>query len=137
MSVAQLDIVITRRGGSESDDIRVRIVPSVNEFKLTYTDKRANFTHFVYSTAEEVVRYVEDLFYLLPNDTDPFDKIQFNFPCFPELMFPIATFDTDVVRKTVRDRLCATLHNWPENYRVGYLQRVPVVQREDPWEGHY
>ena len=135
MSVAHLDILITRRGGSAADDIRVRIDPSFGDFKLTYTDKKVNFTHFFYAPAYEVVRYVEDLFYLLPNDSDPFDKIQFNFPAFPEFILPVAGFNTDVVRKTVRDRLWSTLENWPENYQVGFLQRARLGS--DPWSGHY
>jgi len=136
MSVAHLSIVITRRG-TTAEDITVKISPVQDDFKITYTDMRSGFTHFTYNSCVEVVRYVEDLFYLLPNDADPFDKIQFNFPCFPEVMFDVVSFNTDVVRKTVRDRLQAVLHNWPENYRVGYLQQAPAVQPEDPWERHY
>lgn len=135
MSVAHLSIVITR-SGTTAHDITVKISPILDDFKITYTDAKSGFTHFTYNSCAEVVRYVEDLFYLLPNDTDPFEKIQFNFPCFPEVMFDVATFNTDVVRKTVRDRLRSVLHNWPENYRVGYLQRA-AVQREDPWERHH
>ena len=116
-------IVITRRNAEESEDIRVRIDPSVDDFKITYTDKKAKFTHFVYSTADEVVRYVEDLFYLLPFDVDPFHKIQFEFPCFPEVIFPISSFNNDIVRKTIRDRLWSVLNNWPEKYQTDVLKQ--------------
>lgn len=116
-------IVITRRGLEETDDIRIRIDPSGDDFKITYTDKKTKLTHFVYSTAEEVVRYVEDLFYLLPYDSDPFHKIQFEFPCFPELIFPISEFNNDIVRKTIRDRLWSVLSNWPERLRTGFLNQ--------------
>lgn len=100
---------------SGGDDV-INIVPSLDLFKISYRDNGSH-SSFVYAGVEEVVRYVEDLFYLLPDDSAPFKSIQFTFPCFPQVIYKIQEFDTSVIRRTIRDRLVATLMNWPEKVR--------------------
>ena len=114
MSLAQLQIRLLRNIGS--DDV-INISPVVDTFKLSYIDGQTNSHHFFYANHEEIVRYVEDLFYLLVDDNDPFVKIQFTFPCFPSVIYKIPEFDVSHIRRTIRDRLIATLNNWPEKLR--------------------
>ena len=119
MSTAQLEIHLLRKTGH--DDI-ITIHPVMDTFKISYSDKSVNnVAHFVYANEEEVVRYVEDLFYLLVDDHDGFTHIQFSFPCFPAVLYKIPEFDTIVIRRTIRDRLIATLSNWPEKFRSQQL----------------
>lgn len=115
---APLEIFLVRKNGS---DDTIFITPVVDSFKVMYTDTRCKTTHFFYANESEVMRYVEDLFYLLTNDSDPFHAIQFSFPCFPSVMFKIAEFNTVAVRKTIQDRLYDTLVNWPEKFRSASL----------------
>jgi len=98
------------------DDV-ITISPSIDLFKISYLDGVSNVRHFIYANENDCVRYVEDLFYLLVDDTDPFTKIQFTFPCFPSVIYKVPDFDTDIIRRTIRDRLIATLVNWPEQVR--------------------
>jgi len=114
MSAVPLEIRLLRKEGS--DDI-ICISPVVNAFKISYTDGVAKSNHFFYANDQEVVRYVEDLFYLLVDDIDPFTSIQFLFPCFPSVLYKIPDFDMSHIRRTIRDRLVATLYNWPERFR--------------------
>jgi len=99
------------------DDI-IKISPSLDLFKITYTDRNTGHSSFFYADTEECIRYVEDLFYLLVDDVDPFSKIQFTFPCFPAVIYNVPEFNTTVIRRTIRERLAATLHNWPEKRLV-------------------
>jgi hypothetical protein len=118
MSIANFTITLQRPGmGSKHDDV-ITVTPFMDEFKIQYTNKNEKIKHFHYCSDEQVVKYVEDLFYLLPSDNvDGFAYIQFDFPCFPAVMFSVAEFDNKVVRHTIRDRLWAVLQNWPEKVR--------------------
>ena len=114
MSGVPLEIRLLRKVGN--DDI-ITISPVVDSYKITFNDGLSKSTHFFYANGQEVIRYVEDLFYLLVDDIDPFTSIQFLFPCFPSVMYKIPDFDMSHIRRTIRDRLVATLHNWPERFR--------------------
>jgi len=117
--MAALEIFLLRSTGN---DDKITIIPVLDSFKITYSDCRVNnVVHFFYATEQEVMRYVEDLFYLLTNDSDPFRSIQFCFPCFPAVLFKISEFNTLPVRKTIQDRLYDTLQNWPEKFRSATL----------------
>ena len=95
------------------DDV-ISISPSLDLFKITYTDRNAGYSSFFYANETDCVRYVEDLFYLLGDDAEPFSRIQFSFPCFPAVIYNVSDFNTTVIRRTIRERLEATLYNWPE-----------------------
>lgn len=99
------------------DDV-IKISPSLDLFKITYTDRNSGYSSFFYANEAECVRYVEDLFYLLEDDAEPFSRIQFTFPCFPAVIYNVAEFNTTVIRRTIRERLAATLYNWPEKQLV-------------------
>ena len=114
MSSVSLEIRLLRKVGN--DDV-ISITPVVDSYKITYNDGHSNSIHFFYANQQEVVRYVEDLFYLLVDDIDPFTSIQFLFPCFPSVLYRIPDFDKSHIRRTIRDRLVATLQNWPERFR--------------------
>ena len=118
MSVTSLKITLHRNGDANSDDV-IRITPFMDEFKIEFVGRVDKIKHFHYATQEQAVQYVGDLLYLLPNDADPYENMQFDFPCFPSVMFKVADLDDKTVRRTVRDRLTATLENWPEKVRYG------------------
>lgn len=123
-SNASFTINLHRKGmGAEHDDVII-VSPFQEDFKITYKGKHEDVHHFMYVTPSELVRYVEDLFYLLPSDADAFEFIQFSFPCFPSVMYKVVDFDSKtadygnkVVRHTVRDRLHSLIHSWPERVR--------------------
>ena len=119
MSVSPLTITLHRNGkGPDSDDV-IRITPFMDEFKIEFVGRVDKVKHFHYATQEQTVQYVGDLLYLLPNDSDPYEFMQFDFPCFPSVMFKVGDLDDKTVRRTVRDRLTSTLENWPEKMRYG------------------
>lgn len=115
--MSSIEIRLLRRGQLAVLDDVIKITPSIDLFKILYKDGQTGYASFFYATELDCVRYVEDLFYLLVDDTDPFASIQFSFPCFPSVMYKIPDFDTDVIRRTIRERLVSTLHNWPERFR--------------------
>lgn len=120
MSVSSLTITLHRDNNASSDDV-IRITPFMDEFKIEFVGRVDKIKHFHYATQEQTVQYVGDLLYLLPNDADPYVNMQFDFPCFPSVMFKVADLDDKIVRHTVIDRLNSTLDNWPE--KVRYVPR--------------
>ena len=119
MSVAKFQIVLHRPNACASHDDVITVTPFGDEFKLEFVGKQDKLKHFVYLSDEQVVRYVEDLFYLLPNDADAFEFMQFDLPCFPSVMYKVAELDDKVIHHSIRDRLRETLANWPEKVRYG------------------
>lgn len=73
----------------------------------------------------EAYHYVSDLMYLLPGDREPFASIQFNFPCYPCLMYSIADIRNMSIVVTIQDRLKALFANWPE------ARARPLVQDQE------
>lgn len=116
MSLSEPFVIHLLRTAGQDDVIKIS--PSLDLFKISYTDGNTNYSSFFYANQEECIRYVEDLFYLLVDDAEPFSRIQFTFPCFPAVIYKVPEFDTSVIRRTVRERLAATLHNWPERRLV-------------------
>jgi len=100
-------------GGTRADDV-IRIRPMLDKFRVNYLSRSTNVNHFMYCTNEQAFRYVDDLLYLLPPDAEPFSSVQFNFPCFPVVMYRLADLQNWAVRYTIRDRVAALLDNWPE-----------------------
>lgn len=60
------------------------------------------------------MRYVLDLMYLLPLDREPYRQIQFNFPCFPTLIYNISDMTNLTINVSIQERLRALFDNWPE-----------------------
>jgi hypothetical protein len=112
-------------GQGRSDDV-IRIKPLMDKFRVNYVSRDNNVNHFMYCTNEQAFRYVDDLLYLLPPDSEPFSSIQFNFPCMPVLMYRLSDLRTPEVRYSLRDRVAALLDNWPEARPL--LQIPPSVQ---------
>ena len=112
-------------GQGRSDDV-IRIKPLMDKFRVNYVSRDNNVNHFMYCTNEQAFRYVDDLLYLLPPDSEPFSSIQFNFPCMPALMYRLSDLRTPEVRYSLRDRVAALLDNWPEARPL--LQIPPSVQ---------
>jgi hypothetical protein len=123
MSIAKFTITLHRPNSGAANDDVINISPFMDDFKIEYVSKHDKVRHFVYAPADHVVRYVEDLFYLLPNDYDAFEYIQFDIPCFPQVMFSVATMDDKVVKHTIRDRVLSVLNNWPERIPYSPNQR--------------
>ena len=68
----------------------------------------------MYCTRDEALRYVVDLLYLLPADRDPYQHVQFNFPCFPSLIYQMCDLTNLTINASITDRLKALFDNWPE-----------------------
>jgi len=99
---------------NERADDTINISPIMDRFRITFKSRHHNIHHLMYCTEEETFRYVDDLVHLLPSDAEPYSSIQFNFPCFPSVIYSLATLNNIVVRNTVRNRLYSLLKNWPE-----------------------
>jgi hypothetical protein len=123
MSVVSFNILLTRNSSSDNDDV-ITIAPTgLGNYRIDYRSKPENTRHFIYCERDNVIRYVEDLFYLLPSDTQPFSHIQFNFPCFPLVIYKVTDVNSNVIRQSVLFRLRELLDNWPEK-RVSMLDRM-------------
>ena len=117
--------------GRADDVIRVR--PLMDRFRITYTSRHSNVNHFMYYTKEETYRYIDDLMRLLPFDAEPFTSIQFNFPCFPVLLYRVDALHNQHVRYTIIDRMVALLDNWPESRPLeNALPTAPTVPNAVP-----
>ena len=101
----------TNEGTNASSD-KIKIRPTMHLFHLSFTT--GPYTHFMYITRDEAMRYVMDLMYLLPLDREPYQQIQFNFPCFPTLIYNISDMTNLTINVSIQERLRSLFDNWPE-----------------------
>jgi hypothetical protein len=111
--MTDIGIFLIHSVAGRSDDV-IKIKPILDVFRISYRSTHQNVHHFVYCDFAQTCRYVDDLIDLLSIDTDPYESIQFNFPCFPSVMFRIDDVYDLALRRSISDRLKSTLMNWPE-----------------------
>lgn len=112
MSVLSIHLIRRDHIAFEDSDDKIKIRPVMDLFHVSYTTSR--FTHFMYCTRDEALRYVVDLLYLLPADRDPYRHVQFNFPCFPSFIYQLCDLTNLTINMSIQERLKALFDNWPE-----------------------
>jgi hypothetical protein len=73
-------------------------------FRLYYHDAdfaNTDLYHFVLLDAYELDTYINNLFYLLVNDRQPFHGIQFSIPCFPTILYRIEDLKKNGIRSSL------------------------------------
>lgn len=100
-----VSVYLIRKDGGESTDDRIYI-RSVSEdlLSVTYHDKDVSKSYTLYIDSDELDRYIMSITDIFTADTDPFDKIQFNFNGYPTFMLcrlSLATRNTRHMLKTV------------------------------------
>ena len=102
---------------SDTDD-RIAIVHEGEDtYSLYYRDsdmKNKTSCHYKILDGAELDTYIENLFFLLTRDKDPFRSIQFNIPCMPGFIFTI----DDLKSKGLRKALNYTLPLLKTAYKV-------------------
>ena len=84
----------------------------------------------MYCTRDEALRYVVDLLYLLPADRDPYRHVQFNFPCFPSLIYQMCDLTNLTINVSIQERLKALFDNWPEARPVTAAAAASAMDQE-------
>lgn len=112
MSILSIHLIRRDNIVFEDSDDKIKIRPVMDLFHVSYITSR--FTHFMYCSRDEALRYVCDLIYLLPADRDPYRHIQFNFPCFPSLIYQMCDLTNLTINISIQARLKALFDNWPE-----------------------
>jgi hypothetical protein len=99
-----VSVYLIRKDGEESTDDRIYI-RSVSEGLLsaTYHDKDVSKSYTLYIDREELDRYIMSITDIFTADTDPFDKIQFNFNGYPTFMLSRETLDTRQTRHMLKN----------------------------------
>ena len=95
---SSIQIRLIRNSDKKQDDkIAIEYVDSEENYVLYYLD--ANVVSKKYQTlvlsAEALDTYLKSLFTLLAHDMDPFDKIQFNIPAMPCLLYDAEDLDDE------------------------------------------
>ena len=82
-----VSVYLIRKDGEQSTDDRIYI-RSVSEdlLSVTYHDKDVSKSYTLYIDSDELDRYIMSIADIFTADTDPFDKIQFNFNGYPTFM---------------------------------------------------
>jgi hypothetical protein len=73
-------------------------------FRLYYHDAdfaNTDLHHFTLLSGTEVDTYINNLFYLLVHDRQPFHGIQFTIPCFPTILFRIDDLKKGGIRESL------------------------------------
>jgi hypothetical protein len=91
----------------ENDDM-IAIVPQGDDLYHIYyksgewTDKTSHMTAF---TGDELDNYLENFFFLITRDSQPFRSIQLNIPCMPPIMLRTEDFRKKGIRRSLRNIL--------------------------------
>lgn len=127
----KITIFLTRAGRNMEDDDVVFVNPVGDEFKVTYTNRHEGFTHFFFLTQDGVLEYIYDLLRAARRDTDPYEYIQFNFPCFPSFIYKTAQLTDDLCDLLLR-RSKQVVANWPERFVSGVLRQNIAMSVASP-----
>ena len=91
----------------KNDDL-VAIVPQGEDFYHVYykcgdwSEKTSHMTAF---TGDELDTYLENFFFLITRDSQPFRSIQLNIPCMPTIMLRVEDFRKKGIRRSLRNIL--------------------------------
>lgn len=130
MSILSIHLIRHDHVAFEDSDDKIKIRPIMDLFHVSFITSR--FTHFMYCTRDEALRYVADLLYLLPADRDPYRHIQFNFPCYPSLIYQMGDLTNLTINVSIQERLKALFDNWPEARPApAPVQRQEQRQRQE------
>jgi hypothetical protein len=98
-----VSVYLIRKNGEESKDDRIYI-RSVSEELLsaTYHDKDVTKPYTIYIDSDELDTYIISIADIFKTDTDPFEKIQFNFNGYPTFLLDKESFDTRQTRHMLK-----------------------------------
>jgi hypothetical protein len=98
-----VSVYLIRKNGEESRDDRIYI-RSVSEDLLsaTYHDNDVTKSYTLYIDSDELDRYIISIADIFTTDTDPFEKIQFNFNGYPTFMLSKDSFDARQTRHMLK-----------------------------------
>ena len=94
----------------EMDDHLVIVDQGDNLYHVYYRDgtwDEKQTAHMIAVTADELDAYLENLFYLLARDCQPFRSIQLNIPCMPSVMLSIDSLKKKSIRAALFDILAS------------------------------
>jgi hypothetical protein len=92
---------------AERDDL-IAIVPlDEDSYGVYYTsgDWDSQITHYVDLTGDELDTYIENLFFLLSRDRDPFRSLQVNIPCMPAVLLLVSDLKKNGIKRHLREIL--------------------------------
>ena len=100
-----VSVYLIRKDGEESTDDRIYIRSASEELlSATYHDKDVSKPYTLYIDRDDLDRYIMSIADIFTTDTDPFEKIQFNFNGYPTFMLSrqsLATRQTRHMLKSV------------------------------------
>lgn len=119
--MTDISIFLIHSVAGRRDDV-IKIRPLMDVFRVTYRSQHQNVNHFVYCNYTQTCLYIDDLIDMMSLDVEPYESIQFNFPCFPSVLYKIDDVYDLILRRSITDRLRSTLLNWPEAIPASLLE---------------
>lgn len=112
-NATNIQIRLTRPDEPQYKDDRISICYNkyTDLYDLYYKDgsncckekcKKTRMYH-VELTGEELDTYLDSLFLLVRRDSDPFDKLQVEVPCFPVVIFDIEDLSKPAIRNSLKN----------------------------------
>lgn len=138
-----VSVYLIRKDGEESTDDRIYIRSASEDLlSATYHDKDVSKSYTLYIDQDQLDRYIMSIADIFTADTDPFDKIQFNFNGYPTFMLSRQSLETrqtrhmlkNVSRSVMRSLLLAGTVTQPVTQPVTPQARAfqPVAPTPDP-----
>ena len=98
-----VSVYLIRKDGEESTDDRIYIRSASEELlSATYHDKDVSKPYTLYIDRDELDRYIMSIADIFTADTDPFEKIQFNFNGYPTFMLSRQSLTTRQTRHMLK-----------------------------------
>ena len=98
-----VSVYLIRKNAEQSTDDRIYIRSvSENLLSATYHDNDVTKSYTLYMDSDELDRYILSIADIFTSDTDPFEKIQFNFNGYPTFMLSKDSFDTRQTRHMLK-----------------------------------
>ncbi len=126
MSTTHQNIIIRliRKGknttAKNDDVITVSRTYCNGTLKMVYKDAHNDSKYLTTISETGFLRYLENLFVMLENDTDPFNQIQFSCPQYPCILFRIG----DVGRYTVQDAIAEAVKDTFASWKMNTIHEM-------------
>lgn len=91
----------------KKDDIITIVHQGDDLYHVYYRDGewKEDFSHMTALTGDELDTYLENMFFLLTRDAQPFRSIQLNIPCMPLILLRVEDLKKKGIRRSFREIL--------------------------------
>lgn len=134
--MSSVTIFLIRTNSNARDDY-IKISRKDNNILVQYTDRQGNgqSKQKILLTNTGLSRYIQNLGHMFLSDTEPFWKMQFNFPGFPSFMVTRKSLQVVDTQSAVMEVADIVSESWFADYPSGVT--CGDCARDDEYDIHY